>query len=532
MINIPPFSSIDLKVRFRPTQQGQRTGSINFTSNAPGGTHAITLQGTGIPSGTGNLTYLRGSGGKLIDPDGETVILRSVNWYGMESIGIPQGGWSRPFRTQIVGSTIRMGMLDEIKQLGFNCIRLPICEDVSWPNFRPEYATGLWNTTYINPDLNPSLVVSNTEPKKTIDILDTFMGWCEALEIRVILDLHCLAPDDSNVLGTGGKWYTTNDPLDVGSSAGLRREPRNEQQAIDALVFLANRYKDRPVLAGIDILNEPYNCAWSRDDKTGIVGFYERAGTAISAVNPDVMLICEGIAGRVNHDPDALPLGEEVEPVDPPEEGEEPEEPEPTEERYKWDTFWGGNLSGVEITPVVMPDHTKLMYSPHEYGSFLAGMPIPPWFDPVDAVGSDYKGKLFPENMPDVWRREWGFIVEQEIAPIFVGEFGSFFRVGGDPNTGGGAGYTEQNLAYDAQWIDQIQRYFAFWNINFAYWAWNPGGDPAGLVEIDSNGNWGAAQQFKIDYIGPLLPGNITLYTILDSANSPLTDGGGSFLES
>lgn len=519
MITIPPFTSVELKVRFRPKSVGQRTGSINFTSNAPGGTHAITLQGTGITTGTGNLKYLTASGGKLVDDVGSTVILRSVNWYGMEAIGIPQGAWSRPFRTQVIGSTIRLGMLDEIKQLGFNCIRLPICQDVTWPNFKPNYTQGQWNTTYINPDLNPSLVVSNTEPKNTIDILDTFVSWCESLDIRIIMDMHCLAPDDDNVQGTGGKWYSTPTPTSAGSTSGARREPRNEKQAIDALVFLANRYKGRPVVAGFDIINEPHNCAWDRDPLNGVVGYYERAAAAIHAVNQDVLVVCEGIAGRVNHDPDFV----SVDPGD---------IQDAEDERYKWSTFWGGNLTGVRNTPVTIEHQDKVVYSPHEYGSFLAGVPVPPWFDPVAAVGTDYKGKLFPENMPDVWKREWGYIVEEGIAPLFVGEFGSYFRVGGDPATGGGAGYTQQNLSYDAAWIEQMQRYFAFWNINFAYWAWNPGGDPAGLVEMDENGNWGRAQQFKIDYIGPLLPGNITLYTLLDSANSPLTDGGGSFLES
>lgn len=515
MITIPPFSSHTLKVRFRPKAVGQRTGSINFTSNTVPGVHLINLQGTGLSNGSGSLLYLQGVGGKLQDTADQDVTLRAVNWYGMESIGIPQGGWSRPFRTQIVGSVIRLGMLDEIKQLGFNCIRLPLCQDVTWAGFKPNYALGQWNTTYINPDLNPSLVVSPTEPKNSIDILDTFISWCESLEIRVILDLHCLAPDDDNVQGTKGKWYTTVNPGDAGSTAGIRREPRSEEQTIAALTFLAERYAGRAVVAGIDLLNEPYNCTWDRDALTGIVGFYERAAVAINAVNPDVMLICEGIAGKVDH----TPLGHE-------------DDPESVEGKYDWDTFWGGNLSGVRDTPVLVPNHARLMYSPHEYGSFMAGIPTPPWFDPEAAVGPGYVGKQFPENMPDVWKLEWGFIAETGIAPIFVGEFGSFFKVGGDPNTGGGAGYTQQNLDYDLEWLDEMQRYFEFWGINFAYWAWNPGGEPAGLVEMDSNGNWGNALQYKIDYLGPLLPGNVTLNTLLDFDNSPLTDGGGSFLES
>lgn len=526
---IPPFGSKVVKLRFKPTAFGVREGNLTFTSNAEGSPHNVTLLGTGFtnnvdpPGPNGPLTYLTAKGATLYTESGagEPYIMRSVNWYGFEQQFIPGGAWSRPFRTKVVGGVEVEGMLDEIKRLGFNSLRLLFSEDCTWPDSKPETRFGFWNTTYISPIMNGEFLNNPTpqnpqDVKTSLQIMDMMVNWCEDLGIRIVFDLHCLAPDDSNVLATNGKWYTTTTPDAPGATAGVKREPRNEAQAIAAHVFLANRYKGRPVVCGFDLINEPHNCTWDRNPLTGIVGFYERAAEAIHAVNPDVLIVCEGVAGNVDH----TPPGHE-------------NDPESQQGLYQWGTIWSGDLYGARTMPVQVDVPGKLMYSPHEYGAYLDGFNEQPWFDPVKRVGPGYAGKLFPDNMPDVWRVQWGYLAEENIAPLYIGEFGSYFRVGGDPVGRTGSDYTALNLSKDRQWINKLAAYCSDFNINFAYWCWNPGGIPDGLVGSDSSGNWGPAQKFKLDIIAPFLLEDAENPTaIRDNNNLPLLDSNGLDIES
>jgi hypothetical protein len=45
--NLSPGASCEIKVSFTPTETGARTGSVNFTDNAPGSPQSVTLTGTG-----------------------------------------------------------------------------------------------------------------------------------------------------------------------------------------------------------------------------------------------------------------------------------------------------------------------------------------------------------------------------------------------------------------------------------------------------------------------------------------------------
>lgn len=498
---IPPFGSHSVQVRFKPKAEGVRTGDLSFTSNAVGSPHTILLTGTGYekeidpPDPVSSLTYLSAVGSVLHTDKGtgDAIALRSINWYGFEQLFIPSGAWTRPFRTKLVSGVLREGMLDEIKRLGFNSIRLLVSQDVTWPGAKPETRFGYWNTTYIDPSLNGEFLVDPVPQnpqsvKTTLEIMDIFLKWCEELELRVIFDMHTLAPDGDNVLATNGKWYTTTTPTTAGSTTGARREPRNEAQAIAAHVFLAERYKNRPVVCGFDLINEPHNCTWDRDPLTGIIGFYERAGAAIQAVNPDVLIVCEGITGNVNQ----TPAGHE-------------NDPESQQGLYTWSTWWSGKLDGAKASPVQLTVPNKLVYSPHEYGAYLLGVTMQPWFNPEAKVGAGYAGLPYPQNMAEVWRRQWGYLAEENIAPVWIGEFGSYLRIGGNPETGGGAEYSAIHLAKDKDWLINLSAYCDLHSISFAYWAWPPGGDPDGLLAQNAQGAWTSAQQFKVDYLTPFI---------------------------
>lgn len=531
-MTIPPYGTQTINVVFEPTDIGTRTGSIAFTSNSPNSPHLIQLTGTGKntiidPPVDGEISYLTADGAILRDVGGNQVMLRSINWYGFEQLGLPMGAWTRPYRTKTVDGVVREGMLDEIKRLGFNSIRLLFSQDTTWPGYKPLAGVfNQWNSTYIDVALNPEIMNNLVDyapqaVKDTIEILDLFVGWCQELKLRIIFDMHTLAPDDNNVLATNGKWYTTNTPSAAGSTGGNRREPRNEQQAIAAHVFLADRYKNMPIVCGFDLINEPHECTWDRDPLTGVVGFYERCGNAIHAVNPHVLIICEGVSergmnsGTVDH----TPVGSEG-------------TIESQQGMYKWGVIWSGKLdevARVANVPVTLTIPNKVVYSPHEYGSWMGGSGAGhQWFAPEQFVGAGYTGLPFPDNMFDVWRRQWGYLAEENIAPVWIGEWGSYFRVGGDPMGGGGSGsYGQNHYDWDIAWANKLADYCNTYSIGSAFWALNPGGDPDGLLEQQPAGVWHGAQQFKLDVLEPFLNGVVIppAYRITVQGNQFMRNG-------
>jgi hypothetical protein len=74
--------------------------------------------------------------------------------------------------------------------------------------------------------------------------------------------------------------------------------------------------------------------------------------------------------------------------------------------------WWGGNLMGVKDRPIVLNLPDKLVYSAHDYPDSVYPQP---WFQ-----GSD-----FPANLPAKFDQMWGYIYQEGIAPVYLGEFGT-----------------------------------------------------------------------------------------------------------
>lgn len=525
-------TSFTVNVKFAPTVTGARTGQLTFTSNAVGSPHSVALSGTGetsIPIDPTSISWLTADGTLIRDEDGNQVLLRSANWYGMEQSFTPGGCYQRGYKTVLYNGVEEEGQIDLMKRLGFNSIRILVSQDITWPGTNMNTPTGL-GLLYCNPFLNPDFfnnpdnlplwaLTSQPQPMKTgIEILDLLIAYAKTLNMRVILDMHVLAPDNDNNLATNGKWYTTALPGDVGGTSSEMRTPRSEQQAIDAWVFYANRYKDEPTVCAFDIINEPWACTWDNDPLTGLPAYYERVGAAIQAVNPNVMIVCEGIQGNV----DQTPVGAE-------------NTPEALQGAYLWGTIYSGKLDVVRARPVVLPIPNKVIYSPHEYGSYLNTPDIAhQWFHPQDI--NNYPGLPFPANMFEVWRREWGYLAEENIAPVWIGEYGSDFRTGGvDWGQNGVSsifdpGFTQEFMDLDTQWIGQLQQYCNTFNIGHSWWSYNPG-TVGGIVEID----WETILAFKYKFLFNtfLFPLDQTLdpTQLFDSTGSMLEDTDGNEIE-
>jgi endoglucanase len=295
--------------------------------------------------------YLSVQGNKLVDSYGKVVRLTGVNWFGFETSNlVVHGIWSRDTKS----------MLKQIKDQGFNVIRLPWCNKILDPAatvFIDSYGTDPYT------GVSPMNEYESTFTKP-IELLDDIVEWCQENNMKLILDNHSRQPDGYM---NERLWYTDITP---------------ESKWIEDWVFLANRYKNYDAVVGMDLNNEPHGnygqgSTWGNSNPaTDWNKAAERCGNAILKVNPNVLIFVEGI------------------------------------ELYDNDVYWwGGNLKGVADFPVQLDHPDKLVYSPHEYGPTVFNQP---WFSASD----------FPDNMPDIWEEHFNFIHTQEITPLLVGEFG------------------------------------------------------------------------------------------------------------
>ncbi|MHB8674726.1 MAG: glycoside hydrolase family 5 protein, partial [Candidatus Limnocylindrales bacterium] len=203
--------------------------------------------------------------------------------------------------------------------------------------------------------------------------------------------------------------------------------------------MLAARYAGNDTVIGFDLANEPHGAAtWGTGDPaTDWRLAAEKAGNAVLSVNPYLLVFVEGVAD------------------------------------YQGDHFWwGGNLDGVRTQPVRLHVPNRLVYSPHDYGPAISAQT---WFsDPS-----------FPRNLPAEWDKHWGYIQEEGIAPVVVGEFGGW-SFGNDP---------------DGKWQTTLLAYLKQHDIGFLIWSLNPSWDTGGILGPD----WKTVNWQKQDAYHPLL---------------------------
>ena len=202
--------------------------------------------------------------------------------------------WCRNYRS----------ILDQVKLLGFNVLRIPFCHQSLIANE---------SVKSINFSLNSDLV--GLTPLET---LDRIVAYCGIIGLRIFLDRHSALADAhfSEAL-----WYIPGDLY------------YTDARFIEDWVMLATRYRDSAVI-GADLFNEPKKvgdiaATWGTDDlATDWKLAAQRAGNAILSVNPDWLIIVTGTGQN---------------------------------------TWWGGNLMGVLTSPVILSVPNKLVYSVHEY---------------------------------------------------------------------------------------------------------------------------------------------------------------------
>ena len=178
---------------------------------------------------------------RIVDKNGEEVTLTGVNWFGFETdTYAPHGLWSRNYED----------MLDQIRDAGFNTIRLPYSNELFEPGSTPGQA--------INYSLNPDL-----KGLSGLDLMDKIVEAATDRGLMVLLDRHRPTAEAQSAL-----WYTPE---------------VSEQRWISDWVMLAEHYRDNPLVIGADLHNEPRGEAtWGDGNRaTDWRLAAERAGNAI-----------------------------------------------------------------------------------------------------------------------------------------------------------------------------------------------------------------------------------------------------------
>jgi aryl-phospho-beta-D-glucosidase BglC (GH1 family) len=211
------------------------------------------VEGTAAPGGAAP-GWFSTAGNQIVDEAGSPVKIAGVNWFGFESPNAsPHGVWTRSYSE----------MMDQMKALGFNAIRLPFATDT----LRAASASGIDYAR--NPDL---------QGLTPLGIMDRVVAYAGGIGLRIILDHH------RSSLGAGtsenGLWYDAAHP---------------ESQWIDDWRMLAERYAGNPTVIGADLHNEPHAGTWGGGGANDWAAAAERAGNAIGAVNPNWLIFVEGV---------------------------------------------------------------------------------------------------------------------------------------------------------------------------------------------------------------------------------------------
>lgn len=357
---------------------------------------------------TSSLGYYHTSGNRIVDAQGQPANFNGVNWFGFETENFsPHGLWTRSMD----------GMLDQLAKEGYNLLRIPYTNEMLLPGKKPS------GIDYVkNPDL---------KGLTPLQLLDKLVQKAEKRGMKIILDRH--RPTSS---GQAERWYTQSVP---------------EKTWIKDWSMLAKRYLANDTVIGADLHNEPHgSVCWGCGDSASDWRLAaERAGNAILAVNPDWLIVVEGVDANVKGQSGSY--------------------------------WWGGNLKGVRKYPVRLKEPNQLVYSPHDYGP---GVSSQPWF-------TDQK---FPANLPSVWEANWGYIHKEKIAPILLGEFG---------------GRSVDSASKEGKWQNALVDYIGKNDLYWTYWSLNPNsGDTGGLL-LDDWQTWNKPKQKMLARImKPLNGGN------------------------
>ena len=395
---------------------GNNSGNNNNNNN--GGNNDSTIEAPDFSSpavttyGVAGDDWLTTDGSKITDLNGNEVWLTGVNWFGYNTgTNLFDGLWNAQLESSI----------EAIADHGFNLLRVPMSAELllSWKN--GEYPDANYNHAYN----------TNLDSMNSLEIFDYVLTLCEKNGMKVMIDIHSANTDASG--HNHPVWYT---------------DKISEDDYVNALAWIAERYKDYDTIVAYDLKNEPHGKAsetthaiWNdSDDENNWKRVAERAGNAVLDQNPYALIVIEGI---------------QIYPIDP-----DKNNYTSTDDDDYYNTWWGGNLMAVKDYPIDFgsPDrNSQIVYSPHDYGPLVYEQP---WFE-----GGDFDAESLYN---DAWYDYWLYIEKEDIAPVLIGEWGGFMS--GD------------NL----RWMEYLRDLIGEEHLNHTFWCFNANsGDTGGLVKED-----------------------------------------------
>ncbi|RKO19849.1 hypothetical protein D7Z96_19915 [Pseudarthrobacter phenanthrenivorans] len=202
--------------------------------------------GGGNDGGQSRLPGFVGAEGRELVLDGAPTRLKAVNFSNFYHRNLKGSGLlNSPHHSE--------QDFARVKELGFNSVRFAF--DGDW---------------YVN------------DPKVFMEWLDRNVAWARQHQVKLILDLHT---------PIGGFWL---DPTSDAVSFDLWSQPRLQDQNADLWRVIAERYKDEPVIAAYDLLNEPVTT-----DATGQQwkDLAQKLVAAVRSVDRNHLLVVGGIYG-------------------------------------------------------------------------------------------------------------------------------------------------------------------------------------------------------------------------------------------
>ncbi|HEY2231997.1 MAG TPA: glycoside hydrolase family 5 protein [Candidatus Angelobacter sp.] len=308
-------------------------------------------------------------------------------------------------------------ILTAIKTNGYNVIRIPFSNQMVESNPLP---------TAISFNNSSGAINSDLQGLHSLEILDKIISYAGSIGLRVILDNH--RSEAGNSAEDNGLWYTSAYP---------------ESSWISDWQTLTTRYSGNTTVIGMDLRNEPHRRIPPTDQDTG--GCWgcsdstrdwrlaaQRAGNTVLSINPKLLIFVEGVDCVTDciNDRD----------------------------------WWGGNLEGVAQNPVILNTPNQLVYSAHDYG-------------PLDFQQPWFNSSTTQASLEAKWNMFWGYIYAQNIAPVWVGEFGTGNNSSDVQDTAAGS---------QGQWFSGLTQYLHNnpW-MNWTYWALN--GDEPKHPLLDPN---------------------------------------------
>ncbi|MDQ7817226.1 MAG: cellulase family glycosylhydrolase [Melioribacteraceae bacterium] len=245
--------------------------------------------------------FARAHGKIILDANGKEILFRGTNL----------GNWLNPegymFHFKDVNS---FRLIDELfKELvGADETRL------FWKKFRDNYITRndilylkKLDFNHLRVPFNFKLFVLEDHPEIFIEEgfkrLDDVINWCEEADLYVILDLHA-AP--------GGQ---TGDNID--DSWGYPYLMENETARQTTILLwkkIAERYKDKKIILGYDLLNEPIAHFFENKEKLNLElePLYKRIVSAIREVDKNHIIFLGGAQWNTNFDVFGEPFDENL----------------------------------------------------------------------------------------------------------------------------------------------------------------------------------------------------------------------------